>query len=279
MSKSVCSTCKKCLFDANHDLCVVNYLSDVNACAGAKFVKSIKNKEWKSSSKMFKNVGYKWVPIGRNFTIVGNRFRLTRFTSTKLVPPRKPVKSTAIKNIKSSSHTNRTLASLLNIKMDSEYFHLELDFKEKKSVCFSAFYLQKKRNLLVLSRPQMVIWSMTSEQHGSGLSRHQLTPGYISSELVQNPVSPTPYVSPSKKDYEILFQQLFDEYFSPSPRDVSPDPIVVIALRAVDLVGSPSSTTIDKDVPSASTLPTNQEIQSQVIHQGVEEQIHGHQNV
>ncbi|GJR87167.1 hypothetical protein Tco_0211178 [Tanacetum coccineum] len=124
----------------------------------------------------------------------------------------------------------------------------------------------------------MVIWSMTSKQHGSGLGLHQLTPGYISSGLVQNPVSPTPYVSPSKKDYEILFQPLFNEYFSPPLRTISPDPVVVTAPRAVDPVGSPSSTTIDQDVPSASTSPTNQEIQSQVIHQGVEEQIHGHQN-
>ncbi|GJY81620.1 hypothetical protein Tco_0494371 [Tanacetum coccineum] len=54
MSKSVCSTCKKCLFDANHDLCMVNYLFDVNARAIAKFVKSIKNKEWKPTGKMFK---------------------------------------------------------------------------------------------------------------------------------------------------------------------------------------------------------------------------------
>ncbi|GJV12160.1 hypothetical protein Tco_1353701 [Tanacetum coccineum] len=82
-----------------------------------------------------------------------------------------------------------------------------------------------------------------------------------------NLVSPTPYVSPSKKDYEILFQPLFDEYFSPSPCAISPDPVVVTAPRAVDPVGSPLSTTIDQDVPSASTSPTNQEIQSQVIHQ------------
>ncbi|GJW65027.1 hypothetical protein Tco_0116911 [Tanacetum coccineum] len=48
--------------------------------------------------------------------------------------------------------------------------------------------------------------------------------------------------------------------------------------RVVDPAGSPSSTTIDQDVPSASTSLTNQEIQSQVTHQGVEEQIHRHQN-
>nr|GEX98902.1 hypothetical protein [Tanacetum cinerariifolium] len=78
--------------------------------------------------------------------------------------------------------------------------------------------------------------------------------------------------------YEILFQPLFDEYFNPSPHDVSPDPVAVTAPKVIDPVGSPSSTTIDQDVPYASTSPTNQEIQSQVIHQGVEEQIHEHQN-
>nr|GEY84606.1 integrase, catalytic region, zinc finger, CCHC-type, peptidase aspartic, catalytic [Tanacetum cinerariifolium] len=83
-----------------------------------------------------------------------------------------------------------------------------------------------------------------------------------SSELMQNSVSPTPYVPPSKKDYEILFQQLFDEYFNPTPRVVSLVLAAVAALRVVDPVGSPSSTTIDQDVPSASTSPTTQEIQS-----------------
>ncbi|GJR60309.1 hypothetical protein Tco_1502471 [Tanacetum coccineum] len=57
----------------------------------------------------------------------------------------------------------------------------------------------------------------------------KLTPGYISSGLVQNPVSPTPYVPPSKKDYEILFKPLFDEYFNPLPCAVSLDPVAVAA--------------------------------------------------
>nr|GEW29400.1 hypothetical protein [Tanacetum cinerariifolium] len=87
-----------------------------------------------------------------------------------------------------------------------------------------------------------------------------MTLGYISLGLVQNSVSPTPYVPPSKKDYEILFQQLFDEYFNPPPRAVSLVPVAVAAPRVVDPAGSPSSTTIDQDVPSASTSPTTQEI-------------------
>ncbi|GJS93633.1 retrovirus-related pol polyprotein from transposon TNT 1-94 [Tanacetum coccineum] len=69
------------------------------------------------------------------------------------------------------------------------------------------------------------------------------------SGLVQNPVSLTPYVPPSKKDYEILFQLLFDVYFNPPPHAVSPDLVAVAAPRAVDPADSPSSTTIDQDVP------------------------------
>ncbi|GJY28707.1 hypothetical protein Tco_0404474 [Tanacetum coccineum] len=55
----------------------------------------------------------------------------------------------------------------------------------------------------------------------TGLGLHQMTPAYISSDLVQNPSSSTPNVPPSKRDLENLFQPLFDEYFNPTPCIVS----------------------------------------------------------
>nr|GEY99171.1 hypothetical protein [Tanacetum cinerariifolium] len=79
----------------------------------------------------------------------------------------------------------------------------------------------------------------------------KLTPGYISSGLVQNSVYPTPYVPPSKKDYDFLFQPLFDKYFNPPPCAVSLIPAVVAAPRVVDPAGLTSSTSIDQDVPYA----------------------------
>ncbi|GJV42564.1 hypothetical protein Tco_1421004 [Tanacetum coccineum] len=92
------------------------------------------------------------------------------------------------------------------------------------------------------SVPLLILQSSISHLlNHSGPAPSVMTPGYISSGLVQISVSPTPYVPPSKKDYEIL---------------------------AVDPVGSPSSTTNDRDEQSTSTSPTNQEIQSQVTHQG-----------
>ncbi|GJY28499.1 hypothetical protein Tco_0404266 [Tanacetum coccineum] len=61
----------------------------------------------------------------------------------------------------------------------------------------------------------------------------------------------TPYVPPSKKDYEILFQLLFDEYCNRLPRAISPDPVAVAAPRAVD-PANPSSeeTTLQGVIPS-----------------------------
>ncbi|GKE46893.1 hypothetical protein Tco_1478151, partial [Tanacetum coccineum] len=77
----------------------------------------------------------------------------------------------------------------------------------------------------------------------------------LSAGLVQNLVSSTPYVPLSKKDYNILFQPLFEEYFQP------PSSVVSLMLPAAtqlsaNTTGTPSSTTIVQDVPSLSTSLT-----------------------
>ncbi|GKE53310.1 retrovirus-related pol polyprotein from transposon TNT 1-94, partial [Tanacetum coccineum] len=53
-----------------------------------------------------------------------------------------------------------------------------------------------------------------------------LTPGQISSGLIPNPVPVAPYVPPTNKDLEILFQPMFDEYLEPPSveRSVPPAP-------------------------------------------------------
>nr|GEV07623.1 hypothetical protein [Tanacetum cinerariifolium] len=47
----ICSTCNECMFNAIHDLCVVNYLNNVNERAKSKFSKSNKKKNWKPTVK------------------------------------------------------------------------------------------------------------------------------------------------------------------------------------------------------------------------------------
>ncbi|GKD49371.1 hypothetical protein Tco_1278347 [Tanacetum coccineum] len=107
---------------------------------------------------------------------------------------------------------------------------------------------------------------MASEYFGSRPAPQLMTPGYISPGLVQNPSSSTSYVTPSKKDRDILFQPLFDEYVQPSPSVVSRVPLVVAQLPA-DTTNAPLSTIIYQDAPSASTSPTTHETQTPVIHQ------------
>ncbi|GKD70101.1 hypothetical protein Tco_1324191 [Tanacetum coccineum] len=63
----ICATCHECMFDAIHDLCVRDYLNDVNARVKSKSVKSRsakskKKKIWKPTGKVYTDVGYSWKP-------------------------------------------------------------------------------------------------------------------------------------------------------------------------------------------------------------------------
>ncbi|GJT62887.1 hypothetical protein Tco_1006420 [Tanacetum coccineum] len=90
-SELLCVKCNGCMLFDNHDLCVLDFISDVNARTKSKSVKkSSKRKVWKPTGKVFTNIGYTWRPTGQTFTIVGNACPLTRITTTTEVPLRKP---------------------------------------------------------------------------------------------------------------------------------------------------------------------------------------------
>ncbi|GJX58006.1 retrotransposon protein, putative, ty1-copia subclass [Tanacetum coccineum] len=112
--------------------------------------------------------------------------------------------------------------------------------------------------------------AMSSEQFSSGPGPKLLTPGTISSGLIQNIPSSTLNVPPTKNDWEILFHPMFDEYLNPPPC-VDRQVPTIIALEPAISIDTPSSTTIDQDAPSTSISQTNQETSSPVIPFGVEE--------
>ncbi|GJX55968.1 retrovirus-related pol polyprotein from transposon TNT 1-94 [Tanacetum coccineum] len=86
--ESICAICNKCLFDANHDMCIIDYVNDVNVRSKSKSKRNKMRKVWKPTGKVFTEIGYSWKPTGRNFTIIGNRCPLTRITLNKIVPPK-----------------------------------------------------------------------------------------------------------------------------------------------------------------------------------------------
>ncbi|GKF34821.1 hypothetical protein Tco_0108021 [Tanacetum coccineum] len=53
--------------------------------------------------------------------------------------------------------------------------------------------------------------AMASEHSSSGPVLHEMTPVSISSGLVPNPPSSTPFVPPSRYGWDLLFQPMFDE--------------------------------------------------------------------
>nr|GEZ20145.1 retrovirus-related Pol polyprotein from transposon TNT 1-94 [Tanacetum cinerariifolium] len=87
--------------------------------------------------------------------------------------------------------------------------------------------------------------------------------------------SSTSYVPPSRNDWDLLFQPMFDELLNPPPSVVNQAPEViapiaeVIPLVDADSTSSPSSTTVDQDAPLPSKSLTTTEIQSSVIPQDV----------
>ncbi|GJU13557.1 hypothetical protein Tco_1135953 [Tanacetum coccineum] len=350
-SESVCKTCNKCLNSANHEMCVVNILSSVNATPTVKIVlnkgKQIwkpkgklsdnslnKTKQvWKATGKLFANVGYQWRPTGKKFSSgklncgyqwrpTGKKFALgelcpltrlpvtcgtdhplvsglrlfkTRFRGMNglgpepiMMTPGQLISGLAPSPVPATTYippTDKDLEILFQ-PMFNEYFDQSTDgepvptatvvnapivstntsvsttiaqdapstsrqdIRRKLNKKFKGIQTltPAKQEAADIMKALKESKKMSKRQartggsnEGTGPAPSLMTPGYISLGFVQNSVSPTPYVPPSKKDYEIL---------------------------AVDPVGSPSSTTIDQDEQSTSTSPTNQEIQSQVTHQG-----------
>ncbi|GJR54176.1 hypothetical protein Tco_1404697 [Tanacetum coccineum] len=90
-SELICSTCNEFMFDAIHDLCVLDYVNDVNVRVKSKSIKSKKKKVWKP-----------------------------RITSTIVVPPKKPLSSTVVKKTPPSSNHSGKVKDITNVGSGSK---------------------------------------------------------------------------------------------------------------------------------------------------------------
>nr|GEX00148.1 retrovirus-related Pol polyprotein from transposon TNT 1-94 [Tanacetum cinerariifolium] len=98
--------------------------------------------------------------------------------------------------------------------------------------------------------------AMASEQRSSGPALNEMTPRTISSGLVHTTSLSTSYVLPSRTDWDLLFQPMFDELLNPPPSVINQAPKAIAPIVEVippvnaDSIGSPSSTTVEQDAPS-----------------------------
>ncbi|GJX29771.1 retrovirus-related pol polyprotein from transposon TNT 1-94 [Tanacetum coccineum] len=136
-----------------------------------------------------------------------------------------------------------------------------------------AFRIYNKRTRLIMETIHVTFDELTTmafEHFSSGPAPQLMTPGTLSLGLMPNLIPQPPYVLPTKNDWDILFQPMFDEFFNPPSSVVSPIHVAA-APRPVDTTGLLVSTSINEDAPSTSNPSTQEYEQSLIICQGVEE--------
>ncbi|GKD88803.1 integrase, catalytic region, zinc finger, CCHC-type containing protein, partial [Tanacetum coccineum] len=229
-----CVKCNGCMLSDNHDLCVLDFINNVNARAKSRSVKkNSKRKVWKPTRKVFTNIGYIWRPTGRTFTIVGNACPLTRITTTTEVPLRKssaldnktpkPVVTLVYSRKPRKSKTSVPVNNYKVVQIVLWYLdsgcskHMTGDRSQLTNFVNKFLGTVKFGNDHVA---KILLW-MTYQigdvtiSSSSGPALHEMTPATISLGLVPNPQPSTPFIPPSRTDWDMLFQQLFDEFLNP----------------------------------------------------------------
>ncbi|GJR89449.1 hypothetical protein Tco_0213460 [Tanacetum coccineum] len=380
-SKSVCAIYNECLFDANHDKCVLDYVNDVNVLSKSKPAKR-KNKKpiSKPTGKVFTEIGYKWKPTRRTFTIVGNKCPLTsrRPKETKSVGcpnfsviakimgygdyhignviisrvyyveglghnlfsvgqfcdsnlevafckhtcfvrnlegvdlltgswgtnlytfsigifaqimvhnlSNKLCEAIMKMSVSLMKHPWHVLHNRTALSKDETALRSSEDLgklKAKADVGIFIRYAPAKKAYLIYNRRTRRIMetihvdfddliAIASKQSSSGPALHEMTPGTPSSGFVPQLPSSTPFVPPTRDEWDTLLQPLFDVYFRPPPCVDHPVPEVAALVSAVS-TGLPSSTSVDQDAPSPSISQTLQASPSHVLTLSDEEADH-----
>ncbi|GJS81621.1 retrovirus-related pol polyprotein from transposon TNT 1-94 [Tanacetum coccineum] len=126
---------------------------------------------------------------------------------------------------------NRSIIRLRRGKTPYELLHdklLDLSFFH----VFEAFRIYKSNRtenpLKIIHVDFDELNAMDSEHRSSGPALYEMTPATISSGLVPNPPPLTPFVPPSRTNWDMLFQSLFDELLNPPP-SVDPSALEVVA--------------------------------------------------
>ncbi|GKB93452.1 retrovirus-related pol polyprotein from transposon TNT 1-94 [Tanacetum coccineum] len=177
----------------------------------------------------------------------------------------------------------RLKAPIRRIRTDNgtEFVNQTLrEYYEKVGISHETYVARSPQQNGVVERHFDELTAMASKHSSLEPALHEMTPATISSGLVQNLPPSTPFVPPSRTNWDLLFQPLFDELLNPpssvdhpAPEVIDPIAEVVTQKPAVS-TDSPSSTTVEQDAPSPSNSQTIPENQSPVISNDVEEENH-----
>ncbi|GJZ14549.1 hypothetical protein Tco_0550226, partial [Tanacetum coccineum] len=101
--------------------------------------------KWKQTRRIFNTVEHRWLPTGRNFSLVGNQCPLTKITPATIVPSRNIVQTTRILIVALKYQTERNYAKARNF--------LTKAYVNSKSHPFNEHSFGLVRKSRVLERP------------------------------------------------------------------------------------------------------------------------------
>nr|GEZ35034.1 integrase, catalytic region, zinc finger, CCHC-type, peptidase aspartic, catalytic [Tanacetum cinerariifolium] len=249
-----CVTCNGCPFSDNHDSFVLNFINNVNARVKSKSVK-------KTLRETFGNQQESCLQI---FDIYGDLL-FTNFVE-KFLGTVKFGNDRLAKIMGYGDYQigNVTISRVYfrdrpghNLFFVGQFCDSDLEVAFHQHTCFIRNL--EGVNLLTGSQGNNLHTLTLGDMMALGHTLYEMTPTTISSRLMPNPNSSTPFIPSSRTDCDMLFQPLFDELLTPPPSVDHPAPKViapiakVVALDPAASTGSPSSTTVDQDAP----LPNN----------------------
>ncbi|GJU94358.1 retrovirus-related pol polyprotein from transposon TNT 1-94 [Tanacetum coccineum] len=215
-SKLLCVKSNGCMLSDNHDLCVLNFINDMNA--------RVKSKS--------------------TFTIVGNACPLTRIITTAEVPLKKPttLKTDTPKPVVTLVYLRKPRKSKTNVPVSKPKIIKSISANNTKpskswgSIVLDVLSssLDECRRIIETIHVEFdELASMASEHSSLEPALHEMTPAKISSGLVPNLPPSTPFVPPSRTDWDLLFQLMFDELLNPPSSVDCPAPEVIAPIAKV----------------------------------------------
>ncbi|GJS40213.1 retrovirus-related pol polyprotein from transposon TNT 1-94 [Tanacetum coccineum] len=298
-SKLKCVKCNGCMLSDNHDLCVLDFINNVNAHNKSKSVKK------RNTCPLTRITTTTEVPL-RKPTALENETSKPIVTLVYSRKPRKsktngPVnKSKVFKSVSANKkEPSQSWGSIVSDVPSSSLAECRLSKLFSGTVKFGNDHVAK---ILGYGDYQIGNVMISRVYYMEGL-RHNLfsvglkdeAPDFIIKFLKMIQVrlkvvvrrirtdNGTKFVNQTLREYyekDIVFQPRFDELLTPLPSVDYPAPEViapiaeVVALVPAVSIGSPSSTNVDQDEPSPSNSQTTPETQPHIIPNNVEEDNH-----
>ncbi|GJY26830.1 retrovirus-related pol polyprotein from transposon TNT 1-94 [Tanacetum coccineum] len=242
----VCSTCQKCVFNANHDSCVTKFLNEVNSRAKVpsnktttrnkpveqtRFAKkperqipkghrfSIKNTSVVHKKTMTPRSCLRWKPTGRIFKTIGLRWvptgKIFAFSTNKVdSEPPNGSKEDITNQCESEQALDVSAGTLLSTVQASFFFILTFE-QHSSSLVLHQMMSDHNSSDLAPQRQEMSVENVSSGLVPQG----QKASDYDNSGPVpprQNVVPTAEKTDSSHQGLEFLFSPLIEEYYTPT---------------------------------------------------------------